>query len=586
MKLSEALDLANRPAQAGSPAKTVSLVCGFTPLHLVTFLQAYGRLRFAESGVAPAAGLYGDLLGNLKRAASESAEIALVLEWSDLDPRLGFREFAGWTSAVLEDIASEVEYKLEQIASLLESRAYDSLVAILPPSLPLPPVGHTTGAQASWVELRLNTVLQQFLERAGDGKNVRVIRSAKLDTLSPSVNRLDVKGLWASGFPYTLTHADAVAKLIVEVLYPVTPKKGLITDLDNTLWKGIVGEIGVAAIKWDHASNAQAHALYAQMLASLAENGVLLAIASKNERELVEEALRRDDMLIRSHHFFPMEVNWGAKSASVERILEAWNISADSVVFVDDNPMELEEVQARYPETTCLLFPSKPAEVLGLLEQLRDLFGKPSVGEEDRVRASSLRAAAEVRASGADFASPEFLKRLAGTVTLQYSRDARHARALELINKTNQFNLNGIRYTQGEWIAHLGQPESFLATVRYTDKFGSLGEIAVITGLREGSTLHVKSWVMSCRAFSRAIENHTLERLFSHFEAAKLRFDFKPTERNTPTQDFFEQLPHSGYTLTREQFFSAAFALPHHVKELNDGSDIDRTADVLLKSVS
>ena len=107
-----------------------------------------------------------------------------------------------------------------------------------------------------------------------------------------------------------------------------------------------------------------------------------------------------------------MVANWGPKSRAVAEILKAWNIGADAVVFVDDNPMELSEVRTAFPAMTCLQFPkSDPAKVWSFLGELRDLFGKPVVLEEDRLRRSSLRAASEMREAARIPARREFLRR-------------------------------------------------------------------------------------------------------------------------------------------------------------------------------
>jgi len=110
---------------------------------------------------------------------------------------------------------------------------------------------------------------------------------------------------------------------------------------------------------------------------------------------------------------------------------------------------------------------------------------------------------------------------------------------LELVNKTNQFNLNGARYTEAEWKALQNRDGAFLTTVSYKDRFGPLGRIAILGGYQEGDRCLVDIWVMSCRAFSRHIEFQTLRQLFAHSPAPQIRFQFKPTDRNGPLQTFF-----------------------------------------------
>src|SRR5204863_9577670 len=148
-------------------------------------------------------------------------------------------------------------------------------------------------------------------------RRVRLLSSRRLDELSPLARRFDVKAEITSGFPYSLEHASSLAELLAAFIQDSPPKKGLITDLDDTLWAGILGEIGVDRITWDMAGHAHMHGLYQQFLGSLASAGVLLAAASKNDRALVEQALARGDMLLSKESLFPLDVHWKPKSESV-----------------------------------------------------------------------------------------------------------------------------------------------------------------------------------------------------------------------------------------------------------------------------
>jgi len=362
-----------------------------------------------------------------------------------------------------------------------------------------------------------------------------------LASASPPASRLDATMELNAGFPYTIVHASALAQQTLALLFPPTPMKGLITDLDDTFWNGLVGEVGPENVSWSLADGSQIHGLYQQQLRHLSEIGALLAIASKNEQSVVDEALRRKDLYVPASCFFPIRANWGPKSLSVEAILKAWNVGADSVVFVDDSPMELEEVQKAYPAMTCLQFsPKQPAVALETLERLRDLFGKPTVQREDALRLSSIRAQASFQDAKSGEIDGSFVRELHGRVSFDARKDARNTRVLELVNKTNQFNLNGVRISEGEWLRHLEDPASFAIGVEYEDKFGPLGTIGVLAGRRSGDQLEVTSWVLSCRAFSRKIEDHMLEFLFSGEGASCVRLAFCPTERNQPLRKYLE----------------------------------------------
>ena len=363
---------------------------------------------------------------------------------------------------------------------------------------------------------------------------------------------------------------------VVKLLFPPAPMKGLITDLDETFWSGIVGEAGPRGVSWSLAEGSQIHGLYQQMLGHLAEMGVLLAAASKNELGVVEEALRREDLLVPAKSIFPIGASWRPKSESVAEILRTWNIGAESVVFIDDSAMELDEVRTAFSAMTCLQFSKKqPAKTVVLLQQLRDLFGKPAVHREDILRQASIRSNAAVQAVVGGTGGGEFIRGLQGRLTFDDRKDPANKRLLELINKTNQFNLNGVRVSEGEWLRRLGDRNAVVIGVAYEDKFGPLGTIGVMSGRQSDDALELTSWVLSCRAFSRRIEDHMLDHLFRQYGAGAIRLAFQPTERNQPLRNYLASLgvdvdAGAAMPLSREQFEDHIEGLPHQVRLQNE----------------
>jgi len=573
MTLSEALGLVQKQdvqqQQDKARKRQLFLVCGFEPLHLRTFLAGHFALRFADESAGIRTGLYGDLKGSLTAAASsESDAAAVVIEWSDLDSRLGLRSTGGWQLSVQQDILASCSARLASVLEKLAALSSNMPVVLIAPTLPIPFLGHSAGWQICQNELELERQLFTFLTDAAKLPRVSILSPRRLDKLSPPASRLNPASELKAGFPYSIDHASVLAGLIIQTLFPPAPKKGLITDLDGTFWSGIVGEVGAAGVSWSLADHAQIYGIYQQLLRHFSEMGVLLAIASKNELSVVEEALGRGDLFIPAGAFYPVRADWGPKSIHIEAILRAWNIDADSVVFIDDSPMELDEVHTAFPSMTCLQFPTKqPAAALALFEQLRDLFGKPVVQREDALRQTSLKAFQE-SAKTTDIG--EFVRGLSGKVTFDLAKNGSNNRLLELINKTNQFNLNGVRISEAEWLRHLNDPAGFVAGVSYEDKFGPLGVIGVVAGKKAGETLEVSTWVMSCRAFSRRIEFHTLGCLFETSGARNISLAFRPTERNQPLQNFLQAIGVNGAAgdtriLARDQFSAGGYELPHQI---------------------
>lgn len=560
MRLIEALDELKKELPAELPVLAIHLACGFTPLHFSTFLRAHLRKHHPGHEVLIRTGVYADLAGNVERLESlNAAAVIAVVEWQDLDPRLGIRRLGGWSPAQLPDILRNVQGQTERLAGSLARIADRNTVALSWPTLPIPPVAFTPGWQESTFESELRKSVGSLAARLAGHPGVRTVSSQRLERFSEPRARLDVRSEFNTGFPYTLTHADALADLIACALRNPLPKKGLITDLDDTLWKGVLGEVNIDGIAWDLDHHAQKHGLYQQLLVSLAEAGTLIGVASKNDPQLVEEAFERVSPILPRERIFPLEVNWGPKSVSVSRILRAWNIGADSVVFLDDSPLDVAEVKQTHPEITCLLFPRDSDEAAyRLFEDLRDLFGKQVITAEDNIRLASIRSshlATESSTSHGD--SPEhFLQQAEGKLTVTFSRNPTDPRALELINKTNQFNLNGKRQTETSWREYFSDPRAFLLLASYEDKFGPLGKIAVISGRQNGDSVSVDHWVMSCRAFSRRIEHGMLLYLFQKLSVQTADFDFAITPRNGPLQDFVAIVMEGAtghFTLSKQQ---------------------------------
>lgn len=574
MKLADALAIASRPAPASaSGTYTLALVCSFTPLHLQTFLHAGLRQRFPTHEVDVTTGVYDDMAGTLRNLRGERIDAAaIVLEWFDLDARLGLRRLGGWSPSDAGSILDRAETCLAQLRHLIGGLTRVSTVAISLPTLPLPPVFSTAGWQMSAHELRLRELLWAFAAGIAQDSRVRIVSDARLQVLSPPAERASVKSTWMSGFPYRTVHAARLAELLVQAVDNRPPKKGLITDLDNTLWHGVVGDDGVEQISWDLDHHSQAHGVYQQLLGALADAGILVAVASKNDSGVVDEAFDRPDLLLRREQVFPFAVTWGSKAQAVARVLETWHVGADSVVFVDDNPTELAEVAAAHPDLECLQFPTgEPDAVLPLIAHLRDLFGKANVSDEDRIRLESLRtSAAAVRLTDdGDGYSEELLEQAEPQLVLDFVKAPSDARPLELINKTNQFNLNGRRISAREWAEWLDDPQTFLLTASYADRFGPLGKIAVVAGRADGSTIAITTWVMSCRAFARRIEHRCLAALFERFDAQAARFDYLETPRNGPLTRFLRELtgaaPAPGLRLEVDSFRAACPRLFHRV---------------------
>lgn len=577
MNLIEALEIIKKPVAENAPQFQVFLACGFTPLHLQTFLKAELCKAFPEYLIEIKSGLFGALFENLERLQQESFDaVAVAIEWADFDARLGIRNLGGWHSTDLYDIVETVRQRASQICQILEQLAKSTPTICSMPTLPLPAMFLTRTHESSMWELQLREIIASLAASVSQEGKIRVLSAQTLDELSPMINRFDAKSEIITGFPYNLEHASVLAELFTRVIHNPIPKKGVITDLDDTLWAGILGEVGIENVCWNLEHHAQEHGLYQQFLSSLASAGVLIAVASKNDKALVEQAFERKDLLLTKDNVYPLEAHWSPKSVSIQRILKMWNVAADSVVFLDDSPMETAEVKAAFPEIECITFPKGDYQATwDLLKRLRDLFGKSVISEEDTLRLKSIRSSGALlnlkETGGSTF--DDFLEKANASITFISSKKP-DERAFELINKTNQFNLNGRRLTEGEWKNYLREMDSLLLTVSYEDKYGPLGKIAALLVKSNGKRLRVDSWVISCRAFSRRIEHQCLKYLFEKFGVDEVEVDYQETHRNGPVQEFFTQLIGTGVVspmrISRASFYEKAPLLFHRLEEINN----------------
>ena len=558
LKLRDALRILQMVGPSAEPYP-VSLICASTPEPFSKLLAASAQQRLRNRQVVVGVGLFGNLSGNLASyCSSGGCPAVMLMEWADLDARLGVRQFGGWGRSSVVDILGTVQSQLNLMGGMLAKHAIQPFY-LVPPLLSPPPVVQSPPWHRSSLELGLEDLLSGFLARAAENPIVRVLNTSALSEFQQPA-RMDLKNWLAAGAPYKLEFASAVAALVAEAMSPAAPAKGLITDLDDTVWAGILGEVGVENVNWDLEHHAAIHGLYQQFLQSLSEDGTLVAIASKNDRALVEQVWNRPDLLLKRESVFPMEVHWQPKVESAARILQLWNINPDAVVFVDDSPLEVASMKAAFPSMDCRLFPAEnPDDFWAFLSNLNARFGKLERREEDVIRLRSIRAGAERALFVTDRQTQEdVLRELEGRLTITRLGIPPDPRALELVNKTNQFNLNGVRYTDADWVQFLQQQGAAAWIASYTDKFGPLGKIAVVGGTMVGKRMELSVFVLSCRAFSRQIEHAILDHLFATEKPEEIVLNFFATERDGPTREFLEHLtgdaPQGPVTIRRKAF--------------------------------
>jgi FkbH-like protein len=329
----------------------------------------------------------------------------------------------------------------------------------------------------------------------------------------------------------------------------VARKKCLLLDLDNTLWGGVIGEDGVNGIQLSETGEGARYRDFQLRIRDLGQMGVILGIVSKNnEADALEVLESHEHMVLRKGDFAAMKINWSAKSQSIAEVAQDLDLGMDSIVFIDDNPVEREAIRTALPEVTVPEFPADTCELASFFERVyKDYFFTLEATDEDRRRtdaylANARRAAERTAAPSIE----EFLAGLGTKIFFTRACDEDLPRAAQLTQKTNQFNLTTRRYTEQELRALQATSctEVFIASV--ADKYGDNGKVVVSIVRRKAlETAELDTFLMSCRVVGRFIEDQILDQLVKELRAdglSRLRVQFIPTRKNAPARAFIERL--------------------------------------------
>jgi FkbH-like protein len=322
-------------------------------------------------------------------------------------------------------------------------------------------------------------------------------------------------------------------------------KKCIALDLDNTLWGGIIGEDGLDGIRLGPNYPGSAFAEFQRALLDLQRRGVILAIASKNNPEDAAEVFSKHrSMVLRSEHFADMQIHWEAKSVSLARIAQRLSIGMEHMVFVDDNPVECEEIRRALPMVHVIELPTQPERYALALQEL-GLFDTPTLSIEDQKRGELYRQRAQAEEVRANMSSVEdYYRDLAMEVEIVSVDRGSLPRAAQLTQKTNQFNVTTFRYTESDVAKRMGEPDWILATTTVKDRFGDNGIVGFTMVRHVGSALEIDTLLLSCRVIGRTVETAMLAHLCDEGRrrgATTIEGLVIPTAKNAPARDVFDR---------------------------------------------
>lgn len=384
-----------------------------------------------------------------------------------------------------------------------------------------------------------------------------------LDALSIQI-RLGSEGLfnaplyYSAKMPFAMPALPEMAEAVIEVLQAMRGKikKCIILDLDNTLWGGVIGDEGLAGIEIGELGKGHVFTNLQRWLKQLKEYGIILAVCSKNEESIAKEPFEKhEEMVLRLSDISLFVANWDDKASNIRMIKESLNIGMDSILFLDDNPFERNLVREKIPDIEVPELPEDPCLWLGFLQK-QNYFETASYSSDSSDRTKQYQAEFERRRSEQSFESiDDYLKSLEMVGDFKAFEPVRYPRIAQLTQRSNQFNLRTVRYTEDE-IQHIAEDDGYF-TLYFTlkDKFGDHGLVSVVIMEKRLKELFIDTWLMSCRVLKRGMEEFIINAIILTAKQSgykTLLAEYIPTSKNMMVKDIYTAM---GFERTEDGTF-------------------------------
>ncbi len=392
---------------------------------------------------------------------------------------------------------------------------------------------------------KLNYLLS---ESAAAHKNVFLVDLEGLQSRLGENAVRDAKMYCIAKMPFRTDFLPYIAKGITDLILAASGsfKKCVVLDLDNTLWGGVIGDDGLDGIQIGELGLGHAFSAFQMWLKELKNRGIILCVCSKNNDDTAREPFEKHpEMVLRLEDISVFVANWEDKAGNIRHIQQTLNIGMDSIVFLDDNPFEREVVRSLITGITVPELPENPEEYVDYLRSL-NLFETASYSEEDKMRTQQYQAEAQrLSLQNTCGSYDDYLQGLEMVAEAKPFDRFHFPRIAQLTQRSNQFNLRTIRYTEQE-IASIAEDDRFV-TLYFTlkDKFGDHGLISTVIMEKQDTCLFVNTWLMSCRVLKRGMEEFIVNKMLS--TAASLGFktvigEYLKTPKNAMVANIYEKL--------------------------------------------
>lgn len=396
-----------------------------------------------------------------------------------------------------------------------------------------------------YVVRRLNLALMDI---ASDDSDVFILDIALLQSRLGRNQMFDPRLFVTSSMVFSVDSLPIIARNVLDLLAAVrgNARKCLILDLDNTVWGGVIGDDGVEKIEIGELGIGKAFSRLQYWAKELKRRGILIAVCSKNTESVAKEPFERHpEMILKLEDISVFVANWNDKVSNIKYIQSMLNIGFDSMVFIDDNPFERELVKAGLPDVTVPELPEDPAEYLDFLQEL-NLFEAGITSALDADRTQMIQREIERKQMQNQFDNEDdFLQNLEMVCCISPFNEFNTPRVAQLSERSNQFNLRTIRYTEQD-VKDISRSTSKVGlALSLADRLGDHGLISAIVLHQKESELFIENWFMSCRVLKRGVEHLALSNIVAIANARgceKIVGEYIPTKKNALVEHHYESL--------------------------------------------
>ena len=481
--------------------------------------------------------------------------VILAAQTRDIAPEL-WEDFADLSAAEIQVAVERIVDGFQNWVQSLRSRSQAHLIVHGFEVPPFPNQGIFDDQSGNSQVEAIQQINRELRRLASGYSGVHVLDYDALIGRHGRLGWYDQRKWLVMRMPIAAEHLVHLANEWLRFIHPLSGRtsKALVTDLDNTLWGGVIGEDGMEGIKVGSEYPGAAYRSLQRVMLDLYQRGTILAICSKNNLpDAMEVIEKHPGMLLRPQHFAVLRINWNDKVHNLREIADELNIGTDALAFLDDNPVERERVRTEMPEVNVIELPDDPMRYAQTLREI-PAFERLVLSAEDRERGRyyvEQRQRGELERNAASL--EDFYRSLDQEAEIGPVTQETLPRIAQLTQKTNQFNLTTRRNTEQQISEMANRREWGIYSLRVKDRFGDNGLVGVAILHFVDQACEIDSFLLSCRVIGRTVETAFLSFVVEEAQARgaqRLEGWFLPTKKNSPAKDFY---PAHGFTLLEQE---------------------------------